>query len=302
MPPSANPSLPALTKILEENYDPHISQCSETVEYLDPKSTPVHFYDRHVASHLVLKNVVYSPKVKDLLSGICEQAVQHFLQSGYNFEDNARVFPQHIYRQNFDDASSVARHYNRFVGRLSSSYGSKFMLHPECETWDSAVFMMSEPGESRLNFTTESYLTVISQHSSNDDFFDNIDQSTKARILDFSQRYPRLATWDMFAMTETATAMFQAVTDTRPFVWDQCRTHGYRKVSNNFQQPVDATPPVISVDVPTVSKSPKKGTPAQPSRTRISKVVTVSRIPSQRTQYRPNFSHYLQHVSACCQS
>ncbi|PPQ97039.1 hypothetical protein CVT26_001297 [Gymnopilus dilepis] len=290
--------LPLLKKTLEENYNPHTSQRKNVVEYLTPTSTPVHFYDRHIASHLLLKDVVYAPKLKDLLSEVYEQAVQDFLQAGHDFyRQNYNVFPRQIQSTVFDDGYSVAMHYDHYVGNLCSAYASKFLLHPDCPTWDSAIFLDVLPGDTRLSFATESYLTTIDEYSPNTAIFDQVDQSTRDKISNLEQKFPRLATWDMFAMTETATKMFQTVTKTMPFAWEGCRTQGYSLVSSS-QPPSDVSPPVISINTPRTYKSRKKGTASQTLSARISNVVSVSRMPSRRIPYRPNFCHYIQHAWA----
>lgn len=294
--PADDPFLPRFKATFEASYNPEISQDQALVESLTPESTPVNFYDRHIASHLVLKNISYLPKITQLLSEAGDEAIQNFLRAGFRFKEaNYNMYPLDIPSNVFDDANSVAKHYDHSVGRLCSAYASKLVLHPDCTTWDKAVFMVVLPEDVFPSFVTDAYMAVIGEHSSNTKIFNHVDESTRDRILHFSKTYPRLAIWDVFAMTEVATGMFHAVTRTMPFAWECSRTKGCRTTSN-LSPPPDAMPTVISVDLPKVYKSRKKGTTAQCSSSRTSKVISVSGLPSHRPHYRTNFSHYLQHV------
>jgi hypothetical protein len=51
------------------------------------------------------------------------------------------------------------------------------------------------------------------------DLMEGLDQATRDTILDIGRRFPRLASWEMFAMTDIAISMFQGKIHTEtPFI------------------------------------------------------------------------------------
>ncbi|KAF8885265.1 hypothetical protein CPB84DRAFT_1850462 [Gymnopilus junonius] len=103
---------------------------------------PVTFYDRHIASHLIL----------DDIKG------HKFSKKGYN------VFHLESDTVLLEDAYSVGTFYNRFAGDISASYASKFVLHPDLEIWDSAVRIdtesmdnITEPSKDKMKRLLRNY-------------------------------------------------------------------------------------------------------------------------------------------------
>ncbi|KAF8907634.1 hypothetical protein CPB84DRAFT_1843853 [Gymnopilus junonius] len=207
--PPGDPFLPVFHDTFETNYNPELLQSEVTIESLAPQSSPVDFYDRHIAPHLVLDKVIYLPEITHLFSKTCQVAVENFLQAGHRFtQAGYNTFPLQRKSSVFRDASFVAEHYNRFTGELCFSYASKLALHPYSTSWDTAVFMMVMPE------------TVFPHLRRNLGL--HVNDSTKAKFYDLSRKYRRLATWDIFAMTYIATAWAKAVVYDSTFIILHC--------------------------------------------------------------------------------
>jgi hypothetical protein len=68
--------------------------------------------------------------------------------------------------------------------------------------------------------------------SSDKEFLEEIDQRTMDKVRDIARRYPRFATWEMFAMMDVGISLLKnATAQTTDFVWEFSRTVGSRIVS-----------------------------------------------------------------------
>ena len=87
------------------------------------------------------------------------------------------------------------------------SYVYKLILNPEGRTWDTPFVFIEDPRGREYRFTTEAWLAVSSCLKDTPELVKDLNDLAKKRLEDLSKKCPRLATWHMFAMTDTATTM-----------------------------------------------------------------------------------------------
>ncbi|KDR66158.1 hypothetical protein GALMADRAFT_283987 [Galerina marginata CBS 339.88] len=297
--PISDPFYPRLKEILEANYDAGIVLDLERLEGVStsPRS-PQMFYDRHIMPSLVLQNVVYLPSITQSLSKACDNAIQGFLHDGHKLSSNGYVFSRNTRSKEFRDAHSVSFYYGEYIARICHAFASKVCLHPQCDTWKSVFKFTERPTGQPFDFTTQSWLEVTTRRldgslSLHDDLQNCLPDATKTKILDLSRKFPRLATWHMFAMTDAAMSMFQTMKEGAAFIWQYSHTMGAVSMSHK-QPPPDAKHALSFLPL----KAPTKAKPRQPlpptKRSVKSKLVTPTKFAVKRNRYRPDFRHFLQ--------
>ena len=288
--PPDDPFLTNFNRTFIANYDPGTFQEELRVPTAD--HTPISFYDHHIASNLLLKDIVYLPSFARILSKAFERTVQSFLAAGHRFSsDGYSAFTLECESKTFVDARNVLRHYLTYMAHLGSVYASKLILHPDSSIWDS-VFRLGMKGVERgLTFTAESWLEIDSLLKDQAALYDSLDQSTKEKLKELERKFPRLAIWDMFAMTDTAMEMFKSITRSGPFNWQMCHTQGSSSVSH-LPIPPDAKTGFLHAS----SKSKQSARTNRGVITKTSKTIVIPRLPSRRRLYRPDLQHYIQHV------
>ncbi|KIM42894.1 hypothetical protein M413DRAFT_125311 [Hebeloma cylindrosporum] len=308
-----DPFLPLLKETFDFNYNPSIAHKPRPNldEVLFPDSPPLNFHDRHIGSNLVLKRLVYISSLAHGLSKLCDEMIEEFLGNGDKFyKDDFELDSDD--KVNFEDSDAVSEYYRANVGCNCHKFASKILLHPQCASW-SSLFTMSY--RTHTPYLTEAWLQFRSDTYDGDWFISDeygqnleldINQSIRDRVLDIHRRYPRLATFNFFAMTDIATGLLRnQINSGATFLWDNCRTIGFEtKASSTL--PLDATK-VVAQLVPALKAK----------RTRITKTSGVSSSPmaiakvaksvepskmgrtsKRRYRYRPEFRHLLQHAWA----
>ena len=284
---SANdPFAPLFARTFEANYHPNIFQSQTELKYLVPQASPLTFYDRHVASHLALEHVVYEPSLATSLSRACDRAVQGFLRKGHKFCKTGYAFSLVPQRQLFHDAHTTCIYYNNFAADLCTSYAYKLVLNPEGRTWESPFVFVEEPRGREYRFTTEAWLAVSSSFKDTPERMKDLTDRSKKSLEDLSKKCPKLAVWQMFAMTHTATTMLRSLTNDGPFQWETCRTQGYRTTAAP-KFPPDANGSVIPAGVTSRLKRRQQNTVKKKTTVKIKKTVTVPKLPSKPKPYRP---------------
>ncbi|KAF8885248.1 hypothetical protein CPB84DRAFT_1850447 [Gymnopilus junonius] len=291
--PADDPFASLFNRTFEGNYSPDIFQNKTHLDRLRPASSPISFYDRHVASHLTLKQIVYQPSLVSSISTACNRAIDKFLNDGHKFHNTPYPFFLAPQRELFRDAHTAVVLYRHFAAYVCSAYAYKLAIHPERETWESPLNFEEDLSGSGHRFTTEAWLEVTTDLKDRPELMDGLDETSEKKIQDLLRKYPRLATWHMFAMTDTAIWMFQTLTKNAPFNWEACRTLGYKTIPLPIYPP-DARKGVVLGRAPKRSKA-RVGTSAT---VKASKAVTVPRLPLESKQYRPEFRHYIQHAWA----
>ena len=305
-----DPFLPLLKRTFDFNYDASITHEPRPNEVcnLVPDSPPLNFHDRHIGSNLVLKQLVYIPSLAHGLSKLWDEMIEEFLGNGDKFHNEDFNLASN-YNVIFEDSEAVSAYYRFNVGRICHKFASKILLHPHCTSW-SSLFSMNCKGQTP--FLTEGWLQ-FSCNTSTGDLFSNeeekpklgISQSTHDKLVNVARRYPRLATWNFFAMTDIAIGLLRnQVNSEANFIWDNCRTLGFETKSYSTL-PVDATNvvahlvPALKAKRTRINKSSAVSNGSSKSTAKVAKFIEPSktgRTSKRQHHYRLEFRHLLQHV------
>ncbi|KIM34820.1 hypothetical protein M413DRAFT_391409 [Hebeloma cylindrosporum] len=317
--PSDDPFFPLFKKAFDYNYGVGIHyEPIPNKPVLPPKSSPLTFYDRHLASNLILKQMIHIPSMVDILSKMCDDSMEKYLANGGKFYPEGLHASREAATHNFQNAHAVSDYYVRYVGQLSHKFASKILLHPNCRSWASLFYMEETLNYESNAFLTEAWLRIRGNPAAGSLRFHQdiapevelqgcLDQATTEKIIDIGRRHPQLATWEMFAMTEVAIALCQKrLASTSDFAWERCGTTGFQTTSHSPFPP--DTIEFVSQFVPSLkstrSKALKKPT-ASDTKSKSVKISRVVRPPKPvgtasrgRRQYRPEIRSYIQHAWA----
>ncbi|KAH9474859.1 hypothetical protein JR316_0013327 [Psilocybe cubensis] len=97
---------------------------------------PLIFYDRHVASTLVLKNIKRAPWIARELAKICENTIKEFTMAGHKFIDNRdyrKLFHKQPSYNRYCDG--VADYHFDHISLPCSAYASKLLFSPNDPRW-----------------------------------------------------------------------------------------------------------------------------------------------------------------------
>jgi len=309
---------PVLKRTFAFSYPAQISQVPRPGQPLLPPSTsPIGFYDRHIASNLVLKQVIHLPSLVQVLSKGCDDSIKTFLAGGHNlkmYPEGFTVYERDDHPVPFDDAHSVNGYYLQRIADICVSFCSILHFHPDCQSWSSLITIAKTTNDGKPRFLAEAWLTVrediqqedfkFSRSFREEEFLEGLDQRTMDKVRDMGRRYPRFATWEMFAMTDVGISLLKnAITPTTDFVWEFSRTVGSRTISYS-RVPPDTT--IASQFIPTLkakrSRASTKPVVTDSNKQPVTKTSASIR-PSnagtslkQRGLYRPEPRYYLQHV------
>ncbi|KIM42836.1 hypothetical protein M413DRAFT_444485, partial [Hebeloma cylindrosporum] len=286
---------------------------------LPPSTSPIAFYDRHIAANLVLKQVIYLPSLVQGLSKGCDDSIKTFLEGGHNLKmhhEGFVVYERDDHPGPFSDADSVIVYYLQRIASVCVRFCSIIHLHPDCRRWASLVAIAKTTADGKQHFMAEAWLGVREDileeefqfsRSSEKEFLEGLDQHTVDKIRDIGRRYPRFATWEMFAMTDVGISLVKnAIPTTTDFAWEFSRTLGCRTVSYS-RVPPDTT--IASQFIPALKAKRSRAASTKvvgtdSNKQPVTKTSTSIR-PSnagtslkQRGLYRPEPRYYLQHAWA----
>ncbi|KIM42823.1 hypothetical protein M413DRAFT_26808 [Hebeloma cylindrosporum] len=309
---------PILKRAFAFSYPAEISQGPRpSLPLLPPRASPIAFYDRHIASNLVLKQVIYLPSLVQGISKAGDELIATFLGAGHNL-NYPEGFVLHEWDDcpvPFDDAHSVNSYYSRRIANVCIMFGSIFHFHPDCQSWSTLLSIRKTTNDGKPRFLGESWLKVRDKileedlqfsDDSETEFLDGVGQGTTDKVRDIGRRYPRFATWEMFAMTDVGISLVKNATPTTTdFSWEFSRTLGSRTVSYS---PVPPDTIVASQFIPALktkrSRAPTKVVVTDCKKQPVTKTSASIR-PSnagtslkQRGLYRPEPRYYLQHAWA----
>ncbi|KAF8895852.1 hypothetical protein CPB84DRAFT_1930827 [Gymnopilus junonius] len=98
---------------------------------------------------------------------------------------------------------------------------------------------IENPTESSAYLSgNEAWLTITPILKDIPILMDGLTDTMQKKIQDLLQKYPQLASWHMFALTDTATGMLQTLMKNTSFKWETCRTQGC-KVNSSLTNPPD---------------------------------------------------------------
>ncbi|KIM39102.1 hypothetical protein M413DRAFT_236009 [Hebeloma cylindrosporum] len=266
---------------------------------------PISFYDRHLASQMVLKHIAINPSIPRLLSQLCDKEIADFVAAGHSLttEDFTAVG---VFKVNNVLPSRLGLHYSSSVSYCCSSITSRMLFHPNYPSCRSVflyrVHSVEGPG---TNFLAEGSLDVDNRLTEPseipDPFVKTLDESTTSRMKDLAMQSAHLATWELYAMTYPAHKLLQSMQGSG-FKWDRPHVRGIPEDIRSFQIPADASSEFLDRVHQGQKRTAIKLRPLLNTTVSTPRVKLAPALPHRANKkgrpYRPDPSHYLQRAWA----
>ncbi|KAF8959401.1 hypothetical protein BDZ97DRAFT_1837845 [Flammula alnicola] len=126
-----DPFAPILEGALDYNYPPLKTEPDVPQAKVH---NPVTFYDRHIASNLVLKCFKNAPSIPQDLSAIWDEMLEAFTEDGHHFDRTHYSVPRDI-PATPHYSTSVGEQYFNCIALPCLRYASKLCIHPRDTTW-----------------------------------------------------------------------------------------------------------------------------------------------------------------------
>ncbi|RDB15954.1 hypothetical protein Hypma_003553 [Hypsizygus marmoreus] len=225
------------------------------------------FYDQHLDNRLTLKKVTLVPSLPTDLSELVDRAFQqahdhkvHRLPPIHPVDDDfpteaARNF--HHPKNPISDARAVAQAYQMATANSCGVFASMLTWHPRATKWLTilAYNRMRIGRYQQLHALDEDYSLTF---RFDDDgavevpaiVLESMDQVAQADLKQVARRFPRLAVWQFFVVSEEAEDALRAmdgVASQPTFNHERCHTIGYLVPDIIIPRPPDALQMAISI-------------------------------------------------------
>ncbi|CAA7265525.1 unnamed protein product [Cyclocybe aegerita] len=269
-----------------------------------PDSSPLTFFDTHISPNLILKHVVPLPSIPQSLSALCDQMLREYIQAGHRFKRQGIDINSRPFACTRTGAHYLVAHYEREIGYLCRLFLSRILVHPDLKEWN-GVFRSRRQEQDSSDFLQEIWLEVCAGSEPGSLFLQgaltSLAAATQERLKALMTKYPRLATWQIFAQGPTSDQIFRGMDrHIKTFHWETNRTKGSTS-SGNAEQPLDSESDILQTLLPPSSR--KSGTRGKGSSNigkssiRMDKFVKPNTRPKPES-YRALARHYLQHAWA----
>ncbi|KAF9554766.1 hypothetical protein CPC08DRAFT_753464 [Agrocybe pediades] len=277
----------------ESDSDEESTAEKKEVDSAPPNGPPYTFYDRHIASSLLLKQVVYLPSMVRSFSNNLEAPIRDILNT--RMVQAESTFPRSLDVNTawFSNAKDVGKYYIDNVGGFCGLLTSALFFLPTQDAWQTLLLWnrASEP-----SFSTEVGLHVAQRPKCGlyrPELEDHFSETVKKTIAELYAQSPRLAIWDFFPMSEPCLSMLQSMTQGCKFDWESSQTRGHKTTSH--------IPPKVDANSFNPLPSSKRSAPraSRPKlkhghcTTRKSKYIVPAKA-KNLARYRISLKHYLQ--------
>ncbi|KAF4622918.1 hypothetical protein D9613_001543 [Agrocybe pediades] len=216
--------------MLDFSFHPDTTQTEKFAD-LEPQDTPVTFYDRHISSNLVCRQVSAFPSMVQSLSKICDKALARYHREGHQFSLTGypKVHRFARYPMAYGKAPTIGDYFGTYVGNPASTYASRFYFLPE--SWEPVFFFQRDyPDNDLCDFFAE---YTLGSGSGDVDFPEGcgILPATVTQVGDLYDRFPTVALWHLYPMTPSGKSILKNMQSQHTFVWEYARTIGHRNVS-----------------------------------------------------------------------
>ncbi|KAJ3515649.1 hypothetical protein NLJ89_g1617 [Agrocybe chaxingu] len=265
---------------------------------------PITFYDRHVDSNLILKNVKRLPLLPGYLSEVANKAVANILSIDFAFNPGAYAYPQRVPPPNFSSGCHVYDHYREFVGLISLRYASKLYLTPKDPTWQPCFVLDFDSRDGDFSASATSCLCYDpSRLKEKDPRYGMIDPDKRDMLSRLAETYPEISTWEFFPLTTSAKNLINRMRPVGPFQSETPGTIGYPSLNSSDPPPdakSDLTSMLAQLEAERRQSMPRKAkaenlSPVPPLPLDLGDVV-VPRRKKATKDYKPIPNHFLQHA------
>ena len=220
-------------------------------------SRPAAFYDRHLASHLILEHVVCLDTLVSAMARTVDKAIEDAVNKGSLPKDKGLLLPARVIERLVGSSNrkpyhelGVAEIYGRQTAEYCRPIVSTLAVHPSSRTWGRVLDWTVDQKDARWAIA-EGALRVLAQVAENNprmqQLLENEDADTKDTIKQLALDGTALAIWEMKNLTvgtaevmENIVEMGEANTE---FSWKKCATpncnHRYLAVMEESKNEYD---------------------------------------------------------------
>ncbi|KAJ3502002.1 hypothetical protein NLJ89_g9082 [Agrocybe chaxingu] len=268
-----------------------------------PDSSPLTFFDTHISPNLILKHVVPLSSIPQSLSELCDRMLRDYIQAGHRFKRQGIDINPRAFTCTRTGAHYLEAHYEKEIGYLCCLFLSRMLVHPDLKEWN-GVFRSRHQEQDSSDFLQKIWLEVCAGSEPGSLFLQgaltSLDAATQEKLKALMTKYPRLASWYLFAQGPTSDRVFRGMgRRVKTFPWETNRTTGSTS-SGSAEKPLDSESGILHTLLPSSSRkaTTRKGSAnVRKSSIRMDKFVKPNTRPKQES-YRALARHYLQHAWA----
>ncbi|KAH9474862.1 Serine/threonine-protein kinase pak-1 [Psilocybe cubensis] len=269
---------------------------------------PLLFYNRHVASTLLLKNVRRAPWIPTDLSKICEDAIREFTMAGHTFVDNLHY--RGIFREDYiynGRCSGVADYHFDRVSKPCNAYASKLLFTPEDPAWFSFIVSRRDRStRAQYSFRCAGDTAIIKpkkedlgnkEYNIPPERRSTLDHGALQKINKLRDK-KSIFNYEFFIKAEAGEALLRKMNCWGTFKWDMPTATGAPELP---LLPPHRDSPIIQTLFPSLYTttprplSTRKGSPSTKSgRIRRKLVAPLRNAQRDESKYRINAHHYIQ--------
>jgi hypothetical protein len=266
---------------------PQLSPDSKSPSLCPKLGPPPSFYEKHLDDRLTLKNTVHMPSIATRLSETVDKILHSIEQQKirlptYNIYDRfptRRFCAAHAFKDPIIDANSVARAYRRSTAVHCMTVASTLFLSPRASRWDTALSWtqgLTRGLEDHLALEEDHALSFLYMPGTSPTevltvsniVWDSLDNDIREQLPQVAQRFPVLAVWQIFAISEEAEHIMNdmgRVASLGKFRHGKCLTTGHRTgFTFNVPYAPDATSTLWGVPVASLSENPRVSASSPP--------------------------------------
>lgn len=271
----------------------------------DPIDCPLTFYDRHIASNLILKSIKIAPSLPETLTHHVRVSVSQFFEKGYKFPSS--TFPRLVGGQGtrIRFAYSVGCSYAYTVGNDLAELAAKIIIYPDIPEWYPVLVFVPGDYEGPLvkSFFKEGRpVPDFYSIPSPDEFrMKELMERLPAQRLEVVRDMPKLnswlACWTFFASTRQGRSMVADMPYASRFDWASASTEG-ASAHSTLPSPPDA-PDGLSWEYVQSLRSTRSRSSQSVPKSPYSGDIRQIKVPPWRPKgaYKPASKDYIQKVS-----
>jgi hypothetical protein len=269
------------------NYNPPpLVPDSESLSLCPKLGPPPSFYEKHLDDRLTLKRIVLMPSITTRLSETVDKTLysierQKIRLPSYGPLDHfptQRYLGSNRFEDPIIDANSVARAYHWSTAIHCMTISSMLFLSPRASQWNMALNWnqswarglegyraLEEDHALRILYMPG---TSIPELSISSIIWDSMDNEIRERLPQVAHRFPFLAVWQIFAISEETEHFINdmgRVASLGNFCYDKCLTTWHRAApTGSLPYAPDAMSTSWGVPVVTLFETPRTSAPSIP--------------------------------------
>ena len=213
------------------------------------------FYDKHLATHLVLERVVYLDTLVSTLANTVDKAIQDAVAKRPLSKDTDRLMSEMLIkrrvnlRRDMHSETGITEAYLKHAAEYCRPIASTLALHPSSEHWDSILVWTSD-GEMGRWAIADGILYIpwrgFGDGQWKQQLLQNEDNEKKEIIKQLARRSTPLAVWEMKSLTVGTAQVMKEISEmglTRDkFLWKKCTgvcNHRYLKTMKESKKDYD---------------------------------------------------------------